>query len=340
MEMEGREGEMLGSGHSAFCGVRTYTVSLARNCRAPGGVPPEPPRGGRSAEDREVAIYSLHASVVKRANGGSAAAAAAYPVNGPGGQPRPDLVHVESANMPAWASDESWRRYWEAADTWERKNAVLARKLMVALPRELDRAAQVELVRDFLERVSERSGGPLPHTIAIHDSGDGNPHAHILLSDRIQDGIERPAQHWFRRAAARGKDPAKGGARKAQDTRTKTWLQDVREIWARSANRALKRAGVRARIDHRSHAARGITTPPGVHLGPVAAALERRGVQTERGTLALEAELEHERLTGLEREREDTMRELRDLRAAQRAGWRARRGQERENFSPEPGPEL
>ena len=37
------------------------------------------------------------------------------------------------------------------------------------------------------------------------------------------------------------------------------------------------------RVDHRSHARRGIEEAPGVHLGQAAAAMERRGVETDRG---------------------------------------------------------
>jgi ATP-dependent exoDNAse (exonuclease V) alpha subunit len=60
-------------------------------------------------------------------------------------------------------------------------------------------------------------------------------------------------------------------------------LQKWREEWATYANRALERAGIANRIDHRSLEAQGIERLPQVHLGPHAAALERQGVQTEKG---------------------------------------------------------
>ena len=45
----------------------------------------------------------------------------------------------------------------------------------------------------------------LPYTLAIHagrdaDGNEHNPHAHLMVSERRNDGIERVAEQWFRRA--------------------------------------------------------------------------------------------------------------------------------------------
>ncbi|MBB5374547.1 MobA/MobL family protein, partial [Acidocella aromatica] len=55
------------------------------------------------------------------------------------------------------------------------------------------------------------------------------------------------------------------------------------ELWAGLTNAALERAGVGERVSHLSHAARGLAQAPTAHLGPSATALERRGVETDRG---------------------------------------------------------
>ena len=55
-----------------------------------------------------------------------------------------------------------------------------------------------------------------------------------------------------------------------------------REAWAAAANRCLELAGHDSRIDHRSHAARGLEERPTIHEGVAAQALERRGILSDR----------------------------------------------------------
>ena len=55
-----------------------------------------------------------------------------------------------------------------------------------------------------------------------------------------------------------------------------------REAWATAANRCLELAGHAERIDHRSHAARGLEERPTVHEGVAAQVLERRGILSDR----------------------------------------------------------
>ena len=125
-------------------------------------------------------------------------------------------------------------------------------------------------------------GERLPYTLAIHRGGGENPHCHLVISERSNDGLERTAETWFKRY--NGKDPEQGGAQKIS-TSSKEWLQSTREAWAEHANRALARAGSRERIDHRSLSDRAeearetgdlgkaaeLSREPGKHLGPGAA---------------------------------------------------------------------
>ena len=55
-----------------------------------------------------------------------------------------------------------------------------------------------------------------------------------------------------------------------------------REAWATAANRCLELAGHAERIDHRSHAERGLEERPTIHEGVAAQALERRGIISDR----------------------------------------------------------
>ena len=55
-----------------------------------------------------------------------------------------------------------------------------------------------------------------------------------------------------------------------------------RAAWADVTNRHLETAGHEERIDHRSHADRGLTEQPTIHKGVVARALEKKGVISDR----------------------------------------------------------
>lgn len=55
-----------------------------------------------------------------------------------------------------------------------------------------------------------------------------------------------------------------------------------RAAWADTTNRYLERAGVNQRIDHRSHAERGLEEQPTIHEGVVARALEKKGIISDR----------------------------------------------------------
>ena len=55
-----------------------------------------------------------------------------------------------------------------------------------------------------------------------------------------------------------------------------------REAWANAVNRSLERYGFDERVDHWSHAARGLDEQPTVHEGVIARALEEKGVISDR----------------------------------------------------------
>ena len=59
-------------------------------------------------------------------------------------------------------------------------------------------------------------------------------------------------------------------------------LLQWRESWATAANLALEQAGREERIDHRSHAARGLEEAPTIHEGVAARAMERKGITSDR----------------------------------------------------------
>ena len=240
------------------------------------------PRRRRSLSSRG-AIYHLHARTGSRSKGHCARAAAAY-IQRTGEYRRDqgeELVYTESGHMPAWAEAEP-TTYWDAADLYERANGRLFKRVEVALPLALSEAEQRELAVGFAHHLTD--GEHLPYTLALHAGNGSNPHCHLLISERTNDGLERAPEQWFKRYNAAA--PERGGARKTEALKPKAWLEEAREAWAAQTNQALERAGHDVRIDHRSLAAQGIERLPGVHLGPDVQAMEARGVETARGAEA------------------------------------------------------
>ena len=227
-----------------------------------------------------MAVFHLKASFGSRAGGQSASAKSDYiEREGRYEKDGEELEHKEHGNMPEWAEDDPGK-YWEAADEHERANGRLYSEVQFALPKELGEADRRELAGEFTERVCSKER--LPYTLAIHRGGANgeNPHAHLMFSERGNDGIERSGEQWFKRHNA--KAPEKGGARKSRAAKAGDWLDKTRQAWEQTANRALERAGRGERIDGRSLAdlrdeahragdlkrAAELSREPNVHLGP------------------------------------------------------------------------
>lgn len=236
-----------------------------------------------------MALFHLNAETGTRDGGQSAAAKHDYLSRRGEYSRQPDkLVHLISGNMPAWALARP-RLYWESADEHERANGRLFKELEGALPIELTHPQRVELVGRFVQRVTTVASGLLPFTMAIHEGKPkrrglpGNPHFHLEISERVNDGHERNADTWFKRVAVgKGKGPADGGALKTDELKPKAWLENTRALWADLVNEALAAAGHDVRVDHRSLADQGIDRVPQVHLGPKASAFEARTGQLSK----------------------------------------------------------
>jgi hypothetical protein len=238
-------------------------------------------RTARLKKENLMAIYHLTVKTISR--GGTSSAKARSEYIDREGRYRADveeILHKESGNMPEWAHNHP-RAYWQAADENERANGRLFKQVEFAFPRELTPEQQIELARVFCKKLAQAKSGPLPYSFALHKGHDkGNPHCHLMISERINDGHRRSPETWFKRAS---KKPGDGGARKTDELKPKDWLIAIRQEWRLQANAALERAGHEARIDHHSLKDQGIDREPTVHFGPAAAAMERRGIKTERG---------------------------------------------------------
>ncbi len=155
------------------------------------------------------------------------------------------LVILAPEGAPDWVYDRSkLSNAIEAAEC--RVNSQLAREVEVALPHELNRGQQIQLLHGYVQEQFVSQG--MVADIAIH-AKPNNVHSHITLSLRelAEDGSGFGAKN-----------------RSWNDPKN---VERWREAWSRHCNEALADAGHSERIDHRSHAERGIDAPPTIHVG-------------------------------------------------------------------------
>jgi len=218
-----------------------------------------------------VAIYHLSAQIIKRSEGRSAIAAAAYRagerlVDRQSGaafdyRNKGGIVHTEirtPGNAPDWMQDRE--ELWNVLEFKNRrKDAQLAREMNIALPRELPFEQQKALLRRFVdEQFVDR--GMVADLAIHHDAENNNPHAHVMLSFYAAN------ENGFRRTRTR-------------EWNSKDFLNDTREAWSQYANRALEAMGVDERIDHRTLEAQGIDRMPTIHEGPQGRKARERGFE-------------------------------------------------------------
>nr|CRY97061.1 hypothetical protein [uncultured prokaryote] len=206
----------------------------------------------RSQENREsktVALYSASVKPVSRSSGRSATAAAAYRnaeriIDERTGDihdytRRSGVDHVESF-APVGMAPQSGSELWNKAEAAEvRKNARVAREVLVALPHELDQVQRRELAKSIAQGLADRYG--TAGTLAVHQpdrAGDNrNHHVHILMTTRRLDTSGQLGEK------TRELDDVKRGPQEVE------WIRAMIED---RTNQSLERAGVEARVDRRS----------------------------------------------------------------------------------------
>lgn len=251
-----------------------------------------------------MAIYHLSIQNIGRSAGRSAVAAAAYRsatklIDSERGltcdySRKSGVVYTEvmlCQNAPQEYADRE--KLWNAVEKIEKqKDARLAREINVALPRELDRETQIKIVRDYVQENFVKVG--MCADIALHDKGDGNPHAHIMLTTRPIDenGKWGAKEKKVYALDANGeKIPVideKTGKQKLGARNRKLWQRVVadttgwndkenvekwRAAWAKECNRYLSQEQA---IDHRSFQRQGIERVPTIHEGTAAREIEQR----------------------------------------------------------------
>lgn len=225
-----------------------------------------------------MSLYSCSISNIKRSNGRSSVAKAAY-------NSRSELLDkrtnnkydysqkqdlgfsqiITPQNAPAWASNR--QKLWSKNELVnKRRDARVAKEIMVALPRELTKNQQLNLVQKFVTNNLTPLGviaDVNAHELEPSNEADWNPHVHILITtNHIVDGEF---------------------SSKITELNKKEFVTNLRKAWAEETNLALQTAGEKVRVDHRSNEARGIDRTPQIHLGHKVWAMNKKGIATDRG---------------------------------------------------------
>lgn len=220
-----------------------------------------------------MAIFHSSSQIISRSKGKSSVGASAYRSGEKIYNERDGIEHdyrrkkgvvfkeiLAPENAPTWAKNRA--RLWNEVEKIEkRKDSQLAREINIALPIEFDREKQIKLVREYVNENFVSMG--MIADIVIHDTDNENPHAHIMLTMREinEDGFGKKNRDWNNRV----------------------YIEKWRAELANHINRGLEELGISERVDHRSYEEQGIEKIPTKHEGYIVRAMERRGIETDRG---------------------------------------------------------
>ncbi|MBV5327610.1 MAG: MobA/MobL family protein [Chlorobium sp.] len=229
-----------------------------------------------------MALFHLHGEIIKRSKGKSAVQKAAYIsrallINENSGKrydyrKKGGLLNEKifiGKNPPQWLKELSQdpQALWSTVErTEKRKDAQLARHIVVALPHELTQRQRESLVKDYVDENFVKKGMVVHacfHAPSHPDGDTRNFHVHFLITMREirPDGFGKKVREWNNRKI----------------------YNEWRMQWAQHVNLYLERYGHKDRVDHRSYKDQGIERDPTFHLGPTVTSLERKNIKTRLG---------------------------------------------------------
>ena len=250
-------------------------------------------------------VPHLEIRIVQRSKGSSAIAGAAYQA----GEKlfseydqkmknylyKKEVVYTEvmlPTNAPPGYADRA--TLWNAAEEVEKQwNSQLARRFVVALPREAPTAMYPQMMQEYCQEHFVSKGMCCDFAIHDPDPPGHNPHCHIMLTMRAIDENGK----WLPKSR-KVYDLDENGERirlpsgnwKSHKENTVDWneqyhAEEWRHGWELVQNKYLELAGSPERVDMRSYERQGLDKIPTVHMGAAVCALERKGIETNIGNL-------------------------------------------------------
>ena len=254
-----------------------------------------------------MALYHFSLNHVKRSEGHTAIAAAAYR----SGEKLYDRYYGEVQDytkkggvimseilMPDYVPERLKDRetlWYEVENHENRKDAQLAYSFDFALQNELSMEENIEIARRYIMENFVAKG--MICDVAVHDpdKGEGgipNPHVHVLVPIRpVNINGEWGEKRLHIPVFDEDGNPVlnKKGKQKYDDPFTTDWgkpetLEIWRENWAKIVNEKFAEKSLTCRIDHRSNEERGLDEIPQVHEGSAVRRMEKRGITTYKGS--------------------------------------------------------
>ena len=250
-------------------------------------------------------VPHLEIRIVQRSKGSSAVAGAAYQA----GEKlfseydqkmknylyKKEVVYTEvmlPTNAPPGYADRA--TLWNAAEDAEKQwNSQLARRFVVALPREVPLEMCPKMMQEYCREHFVSKGMCCDFAIHDPDPPGHNPHCHIMLTMRAIDENGK----WLPKSR-KVYDLDENGERirlpsgnwKSHKEDTVDWneqyhAEEWRHGWELVQNKYLELAGSPERVDMRSYERQGLDKIPTVHMGAAVCALERKGIETNIGNL-------------------------------------------------------
>lgn len=255
-----------------------------------------------------MALYHFHVEQIKRSEGRTAVASAAYRA----GEKLHNLWDGETHDytrkggvilteifLPEHAPKRLSDRYtlWNEVEQMEKRaDAQLAYSFDIALQNEFSLDENIALAREYVQEYFVSDG--MIVDLAVHqpdreEGGIQNPHFHVLVPIRSlnKDGTWGAKQHRVYRLDEDGNRIKKeSGGWEFDAVPTTSWgrpetLDMWRKAWADMVNARFEEKGLACRIDHRSYADQGVDLIPTVHEGPHVRKMEKKGICTETGKL-------------------------------------------------------
>ena len=196
-------------------------------------------------------------------------------------------------NIPKEFQDRSF--LWNSVELNEKaSNAQLARNFIIALPKELSFEENKNLITDFIQENFVSKG--MIADLAIHDEsneGNNNIHAHIMttlrpINEKGQWQAKSKKEYLLDEQG--NKILGKNGKPKTRKIELTDWnnkgnAEKWRESFAALCNQYLEKNNFEKRVDHRSFERQGKEEIPTIHMGASASALERKGIETDKGNI-------------------------------------------------------
>ncbi|HES0463933.1 TPA: MobQ family relaxase [Streptococcus pyogenes] len=248
--------------------------------------------------------FHFSVNIISRGKGKSAVASAAY-ISGEKIKNEWDGVTHDYTKKQGVISKEIYlpdhapeeykdrKTLWNSVELFEKNsNAQLARNFIISLPKELSIEENKKMLEEYIQTNFVKEG--MIVDLAIHDEsreGNQNIHAHIMTIVRPinEDGTwgQKSKKEYILDEKGE-KILNKNGKPKTRKVELTTWndkgnVEKWRENFSKLCNEYLAKNKIEKRVDHRSFKRQNSDYLPTIHLGSAASAMERKGIETDKG---------------------------------------------------------